>query len=466
MTDSFEIAVIGSGPAGLSAACHAAELGVSHVLLEAAPHLSNTLFRYQKGKHVMDEPGVLPFGAEVRSVQRQGDHFLLSYGQGQQVRARHVVLGIGMQGNLRKLDVPGDDLPGVQYQLDDPGAYSGETIVVVGAGDAAIENALALSRHNDVIMVNRRDEFARAKEGNLRLVLRAIEDGHIQCYYNAAPEQVEALRVGRKPLRLHLATQHGKSQLLCDRVIARLGAAAPRAFVEQCGVQFPSKDPNAVPVISERYESNVPGLYIVGALAGYPLIKQAMNQGYEVVEFILGRTVEPADESLLKAKFRNVAGISSVNALLARIQSRVPLLSRITPLQLREFLIDSDIRTPRPGEVVFKRNDYTNSFFSIVDGEVAVLVNETGDQKIMLKPGEFFGEMGLISGRRRSATVVAQSNALLIETPRRSMNKLIQSVDAVKREVDAGKQPGFRCGVGRVSRDPSIQGWRVVVQRR
>ena len=56
----FKIAVVGSGPGGKSAAAQAAELGVSHVLLESSPHLSYTIFRYQKGKHVMDEPGVLP----------------------------------------------------------------------------------------------------------------------------------------------------------------------------------------------------------------------------------------------------------------------------------------------------------------------------------------------------------------------------------------------------------------------
>ncbi|HWT16345.1 MAG TPA: NAD(P)-binding domain-containing protein, partial [Patescibacteria group bacterium] len=467
MSERIDIAVIGSGPGGLSAATHAAELGVSHVLLESAPHLSNTIFRYQKGKHVMDEPGILPlrsplpfkagsrekilqewqdgvaalkvdlrFGHEVTRITRDGEVFRIQCGHGAQFEARQVVLGIGMQGNLRKLGVAGEDLPTVQYQLDDPDAYSGETIVVVGAGDAAIENALALSRSNQVIVINRRDEFARAKEGNLRLILRAIDEGTIQCWYNAGPESVEELRVGRKRLRMHVATQNGKAQILCDRVIARLGATAPRAFVESCGVVFPSKDPNAVPAISEKYESNVPGLYIVGALAGYPLIKQAMNQGFEVVEYILGRSVEPADEPLLKAKFRNVAGIPSVNALLARIQERVPLLSKITPLQLREFLIDSEIRTPRPGETIFSRNDYTNTFFSIVDGEVQVIVDEAGNKRIALKAGEFFGEMGLISGRRRSATVIAQSNCLLIETPRRSMNRLIQSVEAVKREVD------------------------------
>ena len=85
-------------------------------------------------------------------------------------------------------------------------------------------------------------------------------------------------------------------------MIARLGAIPPRKLVESFGVQFPERRPAAVPQVSATYESNVPGLYIIGALGGYPLIKQAMNQGYEVVEYIRGNPVEPADEPLLKDK--------------------------------------------------------------------------------------------------------------------------------------------------------------------
>src|SRR6266567_9596164 len=56
----FKIAIIGSGPSGLSAAAHAAELGVSHILLEAEQHPADTIYKYQKGKYVMAEPSVLP----------------------------------------------------------------------------------------------------------------------------------------------------------------------------------------------------------------------------------------------------------------------------------------------------------------------------------------------------------------------------------------------------------------------
>ncbi len=56
MADSFQIAIIGSGPAGMSAATRAAARGISHVLLEKTDHLSDTIYRYQKGKHVMATP--------------------------------------------------------------------------------------------------------------------------------------------------------------------------------------------------------------------------------------------------------------------------------------------------------------------------------------------------------------------------------------------------------------------------
>jgi thioredoxin reductase/Fe-S-cluster-containing hydrogenase component 2/CRP-like cAMP-binding protein len=470
-SERFKIAIVGAGPAGLSAAARAAESRTSHVLLEASPQLANTIHRYQKGKHIMAEPGVLPlraavtfeagtrerilqawqdgiakagtnvrFRAAVAAITGSKGNFAVKLGDGSEVVAESVVLAIGLQGNLRKMEVPGDDLPGVQYQLDDPNEYHGETIVVVGAGDAAIENALALSPYNTVIILNRRDEFSRAKEGNLKGIMRAIESGQLACIYNASPRTVERLpdeHAGAQRLRLLITTQEGETEVPCNRVIARLGALPPRKFVESCGVTFPNDDPAAVPAVSPRYESNVPGLYIIGALAGYPLIKQCINQGYEVVEFICGRDVEPADEGLLRAKFARVPGLAQVERAIAAIREGIPLFSGLTPLQLREFLLDSEIRTPAAGEIVVQHNDYTNTFFSVLRGTVHIRLNP-GDPSptVPLGAGKFFGEMSLISGRRRTATIVAGDNCVLIETPRRSMNRLIQSVEAVKREID------------------------------
>lgn len=472
MTESrFRIAIVGGGPGGLSAAARASEAGVSHVLLEASPQLSNTIFRYQKGKHVMAEPGALPlraavsfeagtrerilrawneglkrhranivYQAEVVAITGAKGDFKLKLANQKVVYAENVVLGIGLQGNLRKMEIPGDDAPWVQYQLDDPGEYSDETIVVVGAGDAAIENAIALAAQNTVIILNRRDEFARAKEGNLKGIMRAIESGELECIYNAAPVSNEVLPTpdaSGKRMLLKVRTKDGETEIPCHRIIARLGALPPRAFVESCGVVFPSKDPAAVPAVSSRYESNVPGLYIIGALAGYPLIKQCMNQGYEVVEFIEGRDVEPADEPLLRAKFEKISGKRGVDRVIAGIQKRIPLFAGLTTLQLREFLLDSEVLLPEPGDVVVKFNDYTNTFFSVLGGEVHIRLDPDDPARtIPLGAGKFFGEMSLISGRRRTATIHAGEDCILIETPRRSMNKLIQSVESVRRAID------------------------------
>ncbi len=468
--ERFDIAIIGSGPAGISAAAHAAELKISHVLLEGEKHVADTIYKYQKGKHVMAEPSVLPlrspmsfaagtrenilgkwddelakhnvnicYQSMVTAVTGAKGKFAITLASGTTVEAAHIILGIGLQGNLRKLGAPGEDLPMVQYQLNDPDEFDDETIIVVGAGDAAIENAIALSKKNHVIMVNRNDEFTRCKDGNLSAILAAVKDGKVECRYGTKVERVEADAASDAvyPARFVAKTPGGVENIACHRVIARLGATPPRKLVESFGVKFPSADPGAVPALSSQYESNVPGLYIVGALGGYPLIKQAMNQGYEVVEYILGNDVEPADEPILRSKFKNVK-ITTVSEAVAHIARNVPLLSGLTALQLREFLLDSEILRPQEGDVIFARNDYSNSFYAIVEGGVIVETptSEGNMLAFQLGVGEFFGELGLISGRRRTATIKAQKRTLIIETPRRSMLKLLASVESVRRTLD------------------------------
>ena len=468
MSERYHIAVVGAGPGGLSAAARAAETGVSHILLEQSPAHANTIQRYQKGKHVMAEPGILPlrspltfevgtrekilgewadglsqhkvnvrYKADVTAISGSCGDFRLKLKSGEEIQAEYVIFAIGLQGNPRRLGVPGDDLPCVQYTLDDPDEYKDETILVIGAGDAAIENAVALSKQNKVVIVNRSGEFARCKDGNLALILKNIEEGNLDCFYKTQCVSLTATPDGEKPYLLVLSTEKGEVSMPCDRIIARLGAIPPRKFVESCGIQFPSADPAALPELSPKYESNVPGLYVIGALAGYQLIKQAMNQGYEVVESIMGRECAPADEPLLAKKFERLPGRKSVSEVLAAMQATIPLFRDVNPLMFRELILGSDIHVPAPGDAVFRRNDYTNTFFSILSGSVEIEVGEGASaRRIPLGAGQFFGEMGLLSGRRRTATVYAGKDCVLIETPRRDMIKLISSVDAVREVID------------------------------
>ena len=456
---SFELIIVGAGPAGLSAAAHAEALGLDYQLLEASDALANTIQRYQKGKHVMAEPAVVPlrsdldfaagtreavlgswqqginsknisvrFGAEVTQISGTRPEFAVTLAGGDTLHAHNVLLSIGLQGNPRKLGVPGEDDSSVQYTLDDPDEYSGETIIVVGAGDAAIENAVALARGNSVVIVNRRDEFARVKDGNLNLISRAIDDGSISCFYNSSVHSIEP------GVAIHLNTETGTTRIDCDRVIARIGAIPPRRFVESCGIEFPSEDPTTLPELSNQYESNVPGLYVIGALGGYPLIKQAMNQGYEVVEYVKGNEILPADHGILESKFAHLPFGEDVDGTLALIRDRIPLFSDINSLVLRELVLASELLTPQAGDIVFHKNDYTNSFLSIVAGEVEIETDNGAP--IRLGAGQFFGEMSLLSGRRRSATVRAGAGCVLLESPRREIVKLMNTYDQVRTIVD------------------------------
>ena len=495
---SYKIAIVGSGPAGLSAAAHAAKLGLSHVLLEAQTHLSDTIYKYQKGKHVMAEPGFLDlrspmqfeagtresilksfdgevaafgvnvrFGAVVSGIAGQKGNFRITLENKEVVMAEHIVLAIGVQGNLRTLGVKGENLPNIQYQLDDPAAYGGETILVVGAGDAAIENALALAENNNkVILLNRNEEFSRCKEGNLNNIQAAIREGKLACRYQTSIDHIDPIevnavevdmnrtmmvsvvdlskRLGPKAaaprLSVTLNTAAGEEVVACHRVIGRLGAIAPRKLVESFGVQFTGNEATALPALSPTYESNVPGLYVVGALGGYPLIKQAMNQGYEAVEALCGRKVVPADQPLLEKKFAALMSVhrelGNVDDVLQLVWRSTPWLSGLSALQLRELMLESDIRLPKAGEVIFERNDYSNSFFSIVAGKVQIPVEDPAGKFVELGAGQFFGELGLISGRRRSATVLGCSGSILVETPRRTMLKLLASADSVRKALD------------------------------
>ena len=512
MSWHYQIAIIGSGPAGLSAAARAAqkdrEAGrqePTHILLEAFPLHAKTIQQYQKGKYVMAEPGYLNlrsdcefeqgtrenildrweqgltengvnarYSAEVSRVSGEKGNFKIDISDGTSITAENIVLAIGVQGNPRKLGCPGSEHPLVQYQLDDPDEYRGEHIIVVGAGDAAIENAIALTANNKVSILNRKDEFSRAKEGNLNGILAAINDEKVplSCFYSSGVKQLTVDEENPNLLRVTLNTTDGEVQIDANRIIARLGAIPQRAFVESMGIEFPNKRPESMPELDNHYQSNVAGIYIIGALAGYPLIKQAMNQGYDVVEFINGNEIDPADHVLLEYRLAGLPYRLEVNDQVRRLQQIIPMLSQLNSLQFRELLIESSMIASYPpgsevkdaearlseirksldgsqselritellkeGDVIYEPGQFGTSFYTIVAGEVHIdkVLDSGKTVKTTLKRGEFFGEMSLLSGHPRLETTVAGEGCILIETPRRIMLKLISSNEEVAAGIE------------------------------
>ena len=510
MDDDYQIVIIGAGPAGLSAAGRAAEHDraagrsrASHILLEGDRAPAKTIQRYQRGKHVMDEPGFLDlrsdcrftagsregvlqswaedlarlgvnirYGAEVTAVSGQKGSFTIQLASGESLRTEHIVLATGLEGNPRRIGAPGEGLEGVQYQLDDPKAYGDETILVVGAGDSAIENALALAEQNDVWIVNRGKEFSRAKDANLNAVIAAVglPSARLRVSYETKITRIERGEPGAPPLSVTLQTPAGAQSVLAHRIIARLGSEPPRRFVESMGIRFPNERRDSIPALSKCYESNIPGIYIIGSLGGYPLIKQAMNQGHDVVEFIRGNLIKPVDHRLLELQFAGLPDRRDAEAVLDRFKAIVPMFRELNALAFRELLVESDLlvaypdgpefaaaerksaalraslasnarqprstRVVREGEVIYQPGEFGTSFFTIVNGEVTLQSAGPPAVTTQLSRGEFFGEMSLLSGRPRTERAIAGAGCMLVETPRRIMLKLMNSQEEVRLGID------------------------------
>jgi len=176
---------------------------------------------------------------------------------------------------------------------------------------------------------------------------------------------------------------------------------------------------------------------VIGALAGYPLIKHCMNQGYDVIELINGnKDLKPADEPILEQKFAVLPGSRSVIEWLAFLRRRVTILNDLSMLQMREFMLDSEPLAYRAGDVVFERNEPGASLFAIADGSLLVEVDPNDPSRtVPIGQGSIVGEVGLISGRKRGATVRCAEGAIVIEIPRSAALKLMATNSAAKREI-------------------------------
>jgi thioredoxin reductase/NAD-dependent dihydropyrimidine dehydrogenase PreA subunit len=285
----LDLAIIGAGVAGISAAIEAKRAGLNFAVFEAT-EIFSTVINFPKAKPIYTYPtemkleGGLQFTADVKEAlleemeaQRKaagievtparierleprgrGKPLVLHKSDKTTLTARRVIIAIGRSGNFRKLACPGEELDKVYNRLFDPKEFAGQNALVVGGGDSALETAIALATCGaHVTLSYRRKELARAKPANIEKVEMLVRDASADVQIEKPTSErvntavTSGMRGQKSPgsLKLALGTEVTRierdqvylkngteSPLPNDVVFTMLGREAPLEFFRRSGI--------------------------------------------------------------------------------------------------------------------------------------------------------------------------------------------------------------------------------------
>lgn len=291
--DDLDVIIIGGGPGGLSAALWCVDLGLRAVLIEKQSELGGQLLRTFNA--IRNYLGIeAANGTELRDrflehIESTKAHHLIgtpvvaaylaqktvTLADGKRYAAKAIIIATGVR--RRKLAVPGEEEfrnRGIlESGVKSKNEIAGKTVVIIGGGDAAVENALILSETaSRVIVVHRRDVFTARRE----LVDRLSRSANIEVRFNT---QVSAILGGETVESVVLDDTKTGKQTKCfvDNLLIRIGVT-PNTDIFRG--QIPLDDFGYIQVNS-ICSTDLDGVYAIGDVANRlaPTIGAAVGDG-------------------------------------------------------------------------------------------------------------------------------------------------------------------------------------------
>lgn len=421
----FDLIIIGGGPAGLTAGLYAARAGMSAVLFEqkgTGGELNNTdliedwpgeesITGFELGEKMRKHAEKFGLKIEIQGVDEvwsEGDHKMVRLADGTTHSAYAVIVSVG--GEPIKLDVPGEQEfagKGVSYCAVCDGAFFKDMdLAVVGGGDSAFQEGLFLTRFaKKLYVVHRRNEFrAQAILQDRLLGMDKVQP--------VTPAVVKRIGGNGQVQWIEVDREGTTERVPVEGVFIFVGFKPVGRFLFK--KEHIEHEPQTGYVISDQYmRTSIPGIYAVGDTRAQ-LAKQITTAVGDATTAVLH--AERYIESLKHAE----------RALPETPREEIPaMVERMEPVRVMT------------GQTVVREGEAADSFFIVVRGRLGVYHQDDDQEREIntLGPGEFFGEIGLLGGVPRIATVRALEPSELLRLDKAAFEKLVSKSSATRDQL-------------------------------
>jgi thioredoxin reductase (NADPH) len=314
-----DVVIVGAGPCGLFQIFELGLLGIRAHIIDSLKHPGGQCSELYPEKPIYDIPALpvcgaqelvdrlmqqaKPFnaqfhlGEEVAELKVLEDHtFLLRTSRDTRFHARTVIIAGGLGSfQPRRLGVEGSEAfegRHIHYKVKNAGDFTGKRLVIFGGGDSALDWTLEFAgKARSVTLVHRRPEFraAPASVGKMRDLVAHGSMRYVEAIAQSLlleGEQFRGVRVKQHDGQMH--------ELECDHALVFFGLHPKLGPIAEWGLGI---DKRAIQVDTEKFQTNIPGVFAIGDINTYPGKKKLILSGFHeaaLAAFAVAHHLNPA----------------------------------------------------------------------------------------------------------------------------------------------------------------------------